>query len=125
VRVVLISWSPDTNEAVEHLRPLAEEVDVVAAPDLEPIADDSPDAVVIDLGAQPSEGLALGIRLRREQRTRHIPQVFAGGDPGNVERVRAVLPDAHYADWEGIATQLRTAIERPPENPVVPEQQPG
>jgi hypothetical protein len=84
-----------------------------------------PDAVVIDLGGRPSEGLAMGIQLRREPRTRHIPHVFAGGDPENVERVRAVLPDARYADWEGIATQLRTAIERPPENPVVPDERHG
>jgi hypothetical protein len=83
--------------------------------------DDPPDAVVIDLGRRPSDGLAIGIQLRREAPTRQMPQVFAGGDPGNVERVRAVLPDARYADWGGLATQLRTAIERPPGDPVVPD----
>ena len=94
-------------------------------PDLNAIAADPPDAVVIDLGRRPSDGLALGIELRRQPATRHLPQVFAGGDPDNIERVRAVLPDARYADWEGIATQLRTAIERPPENPVVPDPERG
>jgi hypothetical protein len=34
--------------------------------------------------------------------------------------VRAILHDARYSDWEGVATQLRTAIERPPSDPVVP-----
>ena len=63
----------------------------------------------------------IGIQLRRQPATRHTPQVFAGGEPDKVERVRAVLPDARYSDWEGIATQLRTAIERPPEDPVVPD----
>jgi hypothetical protein len=124
MRVVLISWSPDAAEAVEHLSPLAEDVEVVAPkgpPDLKALAEDPPDAVVIDLGRRPSEGLVMGIQLRRQPRTRHTPQVFAGGKPDRVERVRQILPDARYSDWDGIATQLRTAIERPPENPVVPD----
>jgi hypothetical protein len=90
-------------------------------PDLHKLADDPPDAVVIDLDRRPSEGLVMGIHLRRRPATRHTPQVFAGGEPEKVERVRAILPDARYSDWDGLATQLRTAIERPPENPVVPD----
>ncbi|HET8872381.1 MAG TPA: hypothetical protein VFM83_01735 [Gaiellaceae bacterium] len=76
---------------------------------------------MIDLDRRPSEGLVMGIHLRRRPTTRHTPQVFVGGEPDKVERVRAILPDARYSDWEGLATQLRTAIERPPENPVVPD----
>ena len=124
MRVVLISWSPDSASAVEHLRSLAEQVDVVAPkgpPDLQKLADDPPDAVVIDLDRRPSEGLVMGIQLRRRPTTRHTPQVFAGGEPDKVERVRAILSDARFSDWDGVATQLRTAIERPPENPVVPD----
>jgi hypothetical protein len=90
-------------------------------PDLQKLADYPPDALVIDLDRRPSEGLVMGIHLRRRPSTRHTPQVFAGGEPDKVERVRAVLPDARYSDWDGLATQLRTAIERPPENPVVPD----
>jgi hypothetical protein len=63
----------------------------------------------------------MGIQLRRRPTTRHTPQVFAGGEPDKVERVRAILPDARFSDWDGLATQLRTALERPPENPVVPD----
>jgi CheY-like chemotaxis protein len=85
------------------------------------VAADPPDAVVIDLDRRPSDGLVIGIQLRRQPATRHMPQVFVGGEPDKVERVRALLPDARYSDWEGIATQLRTAIERPPEDPVVPD----
>jgi hypothetical protein len=124
MRVVLISWSADPAEALEHLRPLAEQVDVAAPkgpPDLKALAADPPDAIVIDLGRRPSEGLVIGIQLRRQPATRHTPQVFAGGEPDKVERVRAILPDVRYSDWEGIATQLRTAIERPPDDPVVPD----
>jgi CheY-like chemotaxis protein len=124
MRVVLISWSRDTTEAVERLRTLADDVDVVAPkgpPELKALAADPPDAVVIDLDRRPSDGLVIGIQLRRQPATRHTPQVYAGGEPDNVERVRAILPDARYSDWEGIATQLRTALERPPDDPVVPD----
>ena len=124
MRVVLISWTPDVSKALDHLRPLADEVDVVAPtgpPELKALADNPPDAIVIDLDRRPSDGLVIGIQLRRQPRTRHTPQVFAGGNPDKVERVRSVLHDAHYSDWEGIATQVRTAIERPPEDPVVPD----
>jgi hypothetical protein len=63
----------------------------------------------------------IGIALRRQPATRHTPQVFAGGEPEKVERVRAILHDARFTDWGGLATQLRTAIERPPGDPVVPD----
>lgn len=109
---------------MERLRTLAEEVDVVAPagpPDLKALAADPPDAVVIDLDRRPSQGLVIGIELRRQPATRHTPQVFAGGEPDKVERVREILSDARFSDWGGIATQLRTAIERPPDDPVVPD----
>jgi DUF3052 family protein len=76
---------------------------------------------VIDLDRRPSDGLVIGIHLRRQPATRHTPQVYAGGEAEKIERVRAILPDARYSDWEGIATQLRTALERPPDDPVVPD----
>jgi CheY-like chemotaxis protein len=124
MRVVLISWAPDTAQAVERLSTLADDVDVVAPngpPELKALAADPPDAVVIDIDRRPSDGLVIGIQLRRQPATRHTPQVYAGGEPDKVERVRRILPDARYSDWEGIATQLRTAIERPPDDPVVPD----
>jgi hypothetical protein len=109
---------------VERLRTLAERVDVVAPqgpPDLKALAADPPDAVVIDLDRRPSQGLVIGIELRRQPGTRHTPQVFAGGEPDKVERVRAVLPEVRFSDWDGIGTILRTAVERPPDDPVVPD----
>jgi hypothetical protein len=63
----------------------------------------------------------IGIALRRQLPTRHTPQVFVGGEPDKVGRVRSILHDARYTDWDGLATQLRTAIERPPSDPVVPD----
>ncbi|MGH3081201.1 MAG: DUF3052 family protein [Gaiellaceae bacterium] len=38
-----------------------------------------------------------------------------------MERVRSILHDARFTDWGGLATQLRTTIERPPSDPVVPD----
>jgi CheY-like chemotaxis protein len=90
-------------------------------PDLKALAADPPDAIVLDLDRRPSDGLVIGIALRRQPATRHTPQVFAGGEPDKVDRVRAILHDARYSDWGGLATQLRTAIERPPSDPVVPD----
>ena len=121
LRGVLISWSPDAAGAAERLQALAEEVEVVAPrgpPELKTLAADLPDAVVIDLDRRPSDGLVIGIQLRRQPATRHTPQVFAGGEPDKVERLRAILHDARYADWDGVGAILRTAIERPPSDPV-------
>jgi hypothetical protein len=90
-------------------------------PDLKALAENPPDAVVIDLERRPSEGLVIGIQLRRQPKTRYTPQVFAGGKPDKVDRVRSILPDARYTNWDGIGAILRTAIERPPSDPVVPD----
>jgi Protein of unknown function (DUF3052) len=124
MRAVLISWAKDLDDKLTSIRGVADEAETAAPkgmPDLKALAADPPDAVVIDLDRRPSEGLVIGIQLRKQPATRHTPQVFAGGEPDKVERVRAILPDARYSDWEGIATQLRTAIERPPDDPVVPD----
>jgi hypothetical protein len=113
-----------TSDAVERLGTLAERVDVVApkaTAHLKALAADPPDAVVIDLDRRPSERLVIGIQLRKQPATRHTPQVFAGGEPDKVQRVRAILHDARLTDWGGLATHLRTAIERPPDDPVVPD----
>jgi hypothetical protein len=124
VRVVLITWLKDAEERVATLHGLADQIDVVAPkgpPELKALAVDPPDAIVIDLDRRASEGLVIGIALRRQAGTRHVPQVFAGGQAEKVERVRGILPDARYADWGGLVTQVRTAIERPPDDPVVPD----
>jgi CheY-like chemotaxis protein len=124
MRVVLITWAKDLEDKLTSIRGLADEVETVSPkgpPELKAIGANPPDAVVIDLDRRPSDGLVMGIYLRRQPPTRHLPQVFAGGKPEKVDRVRAILSDARYADWEGVATQLRTAIERPPDDPIVPD----
>jgi hypothetical protein len=79
----------------------------------------APDAVVIDLDRLPSQGREMAIMLRGSKNTRHIPIVFAGGQPDKVARIRAELPDAVYASWNAIGEAIALAITTPPrQNPV-------
>ena len=49
-----------------------------------------------------------------------VPLVFAGGEPDKLERVREVLPDATFSDWDSIELDLANAIACPPADPAVP-----
>ena len=80
-----------------------------------------PDAYVFDITRVPSHMRELAISLRERKSTRHVPMVFAGGDPEKVTRLREVLPDASYSDWAAVGDALEDAIANPPEAPVVPE----
>jgi hypothetical protein len=82
---------------------------------------DPPAAFVIDLGRLPSHGREVGLALRTQKGTRHVPLVFVGGDPDKVTRIRELLPDAVYTGWDDIASALRQAITQAPADPVVPE----
>jgi hypothetical protein len=78
----------------------------------------SPDAVVIDLDRLPSQGREMALMLRGSKSMRHMPIVFAGGQPEKVARIRAELPDAVYASWNAIGEAIALAITVPPRNPV-------
>ena len=80
-----------------------------------------PDAYVFDITRVPSHMRELAISLRERKTTRHVPMVFAGGDPEKTARLREVLPDAAYASWDDVGGALAEAIACPPEAPVVPE----
>jgi hypothetical protein len=91
-----------------------------AIPDLlRELSASPPAAIVIDLTRSPSHGRELGIALRQRKATRPIPLVFAGGAPEKVARVRGLLPDATFTEWDGIAPALRRAIANPVSQPVV------
>jgi hypothetical protein len=83
-----------------------------------------PSAIVIDLDRLPSHGLHYGHALRRRKTTRFIPLVFAGGLPEKIEKVRALLPDAVYCDWDSAARAIAQAIRSAPAQPVVPPEMP-
>jgi CheY-like chemotaxis protein len=123
-RVLLIHWNDrESDERVERLRALGLDA---RAPEkrngaaIRTLGDDPPDAVVIDLDRSPTEGRAVAVMLRNQVATRRIPIVFVAGQPERVARVRAILPDAAYAEWDGIADAIRAAIAAPPVDPVVP-----
>ncbi|HKJ69369.1 MAG TPA: hypothetical protein VKA68_15535 [bacterium] len=80
-----------------------------------------PDAIAIDLSRLPSQGRDVGLTLRKTTSTRHIPLLYIGGDTEKVERIRQLLPDAVYTNWEKINRDLKKAITHPPEDPVVPD----
>ena len=79
-----------------------------------------PDVVVMDLTRSPARGRDLGVLLRKTASTRTVPLIFAGGDPGKVERVRVLLPDAAYTSWKKVRGAVRRALRDEVSGPVVP-----
>jgi hypothetical protein len=88
---------------------------------LREIRDNPPSAVLIDLSRLPSQGRDVAVALRINKVTRPIPIVFVDGLPEKVMLVRQTLPDAVYSTWTHLKEDLPKAIERPPRNPVVPD----
>jgi CheY-like chemotaxis protein len=85
---------------------------------------DPPDAILIDLMRRPSYGRTMGALLREQKTLRAIPLVFLEGDPGKTAPVRAMLPDAVYAQASKVAAALRRAIRRAPAAPMAPVPKP-
>jgi hypothetical protein len=83
-----------------------------------------PDVLVIDLARLPSQGRDIALNLRQFKAMRQVPLVFSGGDPAKLERIKALLPDAIYSDWDEIsgAIQQALALPRPPSDSHVPPQ---
>lgn len=79
-----------------------------------------PAAVVIDLSRLPSHGREVALALRNAAGTRHVPLLFAEGDPAKAERIRTLLPDAIFTRWADLAAQLPGVLANPPANPVKP-----
>ena len=123
MRVVLVLWNE--SEAADRalgLEARGYEVKVFSDPKANPqlLAKSLPDVVLIDLGRSPSHGRELGAWLRRRKATRHIPIVFVKGDRAKTDRVRSLLPDAVFTDWENVTQDLVRAIGTPPSHPIVP-----
>ena len=89
------------------------------------LRENPPAAFVIDLGRLPSHGREVAFALRQAKGLREIPIVFVAGAPDKVAKVRADLPDATYAEWEGVGAALAAAIAAPPTVPVVPRSDSG
>jgi hypothetical protein len=119
----LICWNAE--EAKNHVSALTEagyQVDysLVNNNSLRQIWVDPPDAIIIDLSRLPSQGRDLGVTFRRRKATRLVPLIFAGGKEDKVARVKSLLPDATFTEWQSIGDTIASAILHPPENPVIP-----
>jgi len=84
------------------------------------LAQDAPQAVIIDLSRLPSQGRDFGVQLRLQAATRRIPLVYVGGAEAQIAAIRALLPDAAYTTWQSIAADLPEALAHPPQDPRVP-----
>lgn len=123
-RVRLIHWkAAEVGDGIDRLRKAGYRVDyddLDGPGNARTIANKPPDAVVIDLSRLPSHGREMGMFLRQRKATRHVPIVFAGGEPEKVDRTREALPDAVFTPWSRIRSALNRALARPPVDPRVP-----
>lgn len=123
-RVCLVCWNDA--EAAERLALLAaaghpaERRPLADAAELRAWREEPPAAVVIDLARRPSHGREIALWVRRDKTLRRVPLIFVGGDPAKAARVRELLPDAVYTEWETIGPALDGALVAPPAEPVVP-----
>lgn len=123
-RIVLIHWNTaEAEERAARLRRAGHKVSCYAdqgGAGLRAFREHPPDVFLIDLGRLPSHGRAVATFLRQQKATRLVPLVFVAGEPEKVARVRALLPDAAYADWSRVRGALRQALRKPPAKPLVP-----
>jgi hypothetical protein len=128
-RVVVLHWKPEeAEERAERVRKAGHDATALignSGDDLRELRADPPDAVVIDLSRLPSHGRASAIFLRQQKATREVPLVFVGGEGEKLDAIRALLPDATYTSWRGIAGALKRALAKKPEKPVVPQTMAG
>jgi hypothetical protein len=124
-RVLVIHWNaPEAAERAERLRQAGFDAHSYAGPGgagFRALAENPPDAIVIDLIRIPSQGAAAGIAFRQRKATRMVPLVFLEGEPEKTANVRAMLPDAIYTTWPKIGAALRRALRQPPRQPLVPD----
>lgn len=124
LKVRLVHWNEaEAAERAARLRPFGYEVEsgILQWPEgFKKLRDHPPAAIVIDLGRVPSHGRDVGMALRSYKDTRAVPLVFVGGDQVKVGRIKDILPDAVYTDWENIGRALMAAVTSPPAHPVVP-----
>src|SRR5262249_8777009 len=123
-RIRLIHWkAEEAAERIAKLRAAGYEVDYseLSPGELRDWRNNPPAAFVIDLSRLPLQGRDVAMALRTRKTTRRTPLVFVEGESEKVERVKNSLPDAVYTTWSRIRGALKTAITKPPSDPIVPE----
>ena len=128
--VLLVHWNrAEAEDRLQRLRqagfaPLL----LTSAPDsaaLKRLLETPIHAIVIDLSRRPSLGRDLALHFRRKKATRDIPIVFVDAQSDTVSHVKALLPDAAFAEWPRIPAALQNAIKNPPARPLVPNAMAG
>lgn len=122
-RLFVIHWKPQEIDA--ELARLRKHHDVTVESRqggrwIRELRNTPPEAVVIDLSRLPSHGREVGNFLRTQKPTRHIPLIFVGGEPGKLDKVRSLLPDAHFCTWRTVRGTITRALKAKPKDPVVP-----
>lgn len=121
--ILLIHWNESEAETrADLLRGWGYTVTVktiLTGPEMRLYREQPPDVFLIDLTRTPSRGRDIGVLVRQTKATRCVPLVFAGGEEEKVARVRDLLPDATYAEWDQLRPALEHALAHPPEKPVV------
>jgi hypothetical protein len=77
-----------------------------------------PDVILISLDRLPAQGRDLAVSVRSQKSVCSIPIVFGGGKSDKVEKIRQLLPDAVYAEWDRASQAVSEAIQNPPEHPI-------
>jgi hypothetical protein len=120
----LVSWNPQAAaERALELEKAGFKVQAGPAPTKQlttHFRDLAPAAIVIDMDKLPSHGRAVGVVLRTTKSTRHLPLVFAGGEPEKVKRARRDMPDACFTDWKRAARAIKQFIVSAPATPIQP-----
>lgn len=123
--VLLIHWkAAEAKERLEKIRKAGYKVvhrDLSDMEALRSVKNDIPSAIVIDLSRLPSHGREVAMFFRQQKATRHVPLIFVDGEPGKVDKIRDLLPDAVYTVWRRIGSSLKRAMSDPPESPVYPK----
>lgn len=128
-RVVVIHWKPLEVEAhAARLRGAGHEVNVIAPKDgraVRALGERAPDAFLIDLSRLPSQGLAVGIELRKTSATRRVPLIFISADDERTAKAHRVLPDAAFLSWAELPADLEAAMRAVPAKPAAPDAMAG
>jgi len=123
-RILLVHWNKDeAKERAEGLAKLRHEVSTLSdSKDASRfrIRGMPPELFVIDLARIPSHGREVAGYFRRQKATRNVPILFVGGDPERIDKVRKLLPDASFGEWNAIKGAVAKAIRDAPKTPVVP-----
>ena len=114
-KIALVHWKiAEIQEQVAQLEQAGYSVDTTlpnGPPYLRYLSDYPPAAVLVDLARLPSQGRELAMSIRMRKNTRFLPIIFIGGEEEKVARVRQLLPDALYTDWDHILDVLESMVE--------------